>query len=64
MKFIATKNIGFWLLLIALCMQPLYATGENSCDCGDPPAGRITCESYQVAFCRAKDGKVYGECKS
>jgi len=64
MKFIATKNLGFWLLLIALCLQPLYAKGENSCDCLDPPGGRITCESDQIAICRAKDGKVYGECIS
>lgn len=64
MKFIATKNLGCWLLLIALCVQPLYANAENSCDCLDPPGGRITCEDDQVAICRAKDGKVYGECKT
>jgi hypothetical protein len=64
MKFVVTKKLRFWLLLIALCLQPLYANAENSCDCPDPPGGRITCEDHQVAICRVKDGKVYGECKT
>jgi len=64
MKSVANKLFSVWFILIALCVYPLYAIAENSCDCPDPPGGRITCEDHQVAFCRVKNGKVYGECKT
>lgn len=64
MKSVANKNFLVWLILIALCVYPLYAIAENSCDCPDPPGGRITCEDHQVAICRVTHGKVYGECKT
>ena len=64
MKSVVTKNLRCWLILLAKFFQPLYAMAENSCDCSHPPGGRITCEDKQVAICRVKDGKVYGECKT
>ena len=64
MKSIANKNLFVWLVFIALCVYPLYAIAENSCDCQDPPGGRITCEDHQVAICKVTQGKVYGECNT
>lgn len=34
----------------------------NSCDCPNPPGGRVTCRADQLAICRVKDGKTEGEC--
>ena len=64
MKFSVVKIILFSFLLFGLSVHPFYAIAENSCDCSDPPGGRITCEDYQVAICRVKKGKVFGECKT
>lgn len=64
MKFNANKNLFILLIVIAFCVYPLNAIAENSCDCQDPPGGRITCEDHQVAICKVTEGKVYGECKT
>lgn len=64
MKLCVNKHFLFCFLLVSLSLQPPYAIAENSCDCSDPPGGRITCEDHQVAICKVTQGKVYGECKT
>lgn len=29
---------------------------SNSCDCPNPPGGRVTCNNNQLAICRVKNG--------
>ena len=62
MKFVAPINkiVGFGLFCSALGI----ASADNQCDCQSPPGGSVRCEQGQVAFCRIKDGKVVGECKT
>ena len=65
MRFIALNDVHSWLFLLFLCAHPLtLARAENSCDCPTPPGGRIQCEDQQVAICRVREGKVYGQCKT
>lgn len=65
MKSIVTNSLRFCCYLILLVGLPLsIVRAENSCDCQDPPGGRIKCEDHQVAICRVSGGKVYGECKT
>jgi hypothetical protein len=64
MKFTVNKIFHFLLILTTLLLYPLYSIAENACDCEDPPGGRIKCEDHQVAYCRIKEGKVDGECKT
>jgi hypothetical protein len=50
-----------WLMLLS-CLT--LAHGQNSCECGDPSLGTVTCEDDQEPFCVVKSGKVHGRCKS
>ena len=34
----------------------------NSCDCPNPPGGRVICRADQLAVCRVKDGKAESQC--
>lgn len=38
-------------------------TGNNICDCPDPPGGIVICEPDQLAICRIKSGHLRSECK-
>lgn len=61
----AIKNSARWLGICLLMASPFESVvAENTCDCQNPPGGRVQCEDRQVAFCRIKDGKAYGECKT
>jgi hypothetical protein len=64
MRLFANKIHICWLFIFALSVQPPFVRAENSCDCPTPPGGQIKCEDNQVAICRVKDGKVYGQCKT
>lgn len=65
MKSIVTNSLRFCCYLIVLVGLPLnIVRADNSCDCQDPPGGRIKCENDHVAICRVSGGKVYGECKT
>jgi hypothetical protein len=34
----------------------------NSCDCPNPPGGRVTCRADQLAICRVIDGRIESQC--
>jgi hypothetical protein len=63
MKFVVTRSFISYYFSVLLGLLPAVVNAENSCDCQDPPGGRIRCEDNQVATCTVKEGKVYGECK-
>lgn len=50
--------------LFVLLSVPGVALGQNSCECGDPSLGTVTCEDDQEPFCSVRSGKVHGRCKS
>jgi hypothetical protein len=35
---------------------------SNSCDCPNPPGGKVTCGPDQLAICRVKGGITESEC--
>ncbi len=35
---------------------------KNSCDCRNPPGGRIVCEPHQLAICGVINGVIRREC--
>ena len=35
---------------------------KNTCECPNPPGGRVQCEFHQLAICRVKDGVIQTEC--
>lgn len=35
---------------------------SNSCDCPNPPGGRVVCEPDQIAICIVKDGVALQQC--
>src|SRR6266568_9581822 len=37
-------------------------SGNNVCDCPNPPGGIVICEPDQLAICRIKNGQLRGEC--
>lgn len=35
---------------------------KNTCECPNPPGGRVVCRQDQLAICRVRDGRVESEC--
>lgn len=37
---------------------------KRTCDCPDPPGGKLTCDADQLAICQIKNGKIDAACIS
>ncbi len=35
---------------------------KHTCDCPNPPGGKVNCETDQLAICRVRDGAIEAEC--
>ena len=42
----------------------LVSKAQNSCECGEPSRGTVTCERDQEPFCIVRSGKVDARCKT
>ena len=38
------------------------SSGKSACGCPDPPGGKISCDSNQLAICRVRHGRIEAEC--